>query len=51
LFSHPKSYFFGELKPHAKYNNPFWEKINPERREKERERERVREITPLIVDT
>ena len=50
FFSHPKSYFFCELKPHAKFWNPT---ITPSGRKvtRRREREREEKITPLIVDT
>ena len=38
FLSHPFSFCYGHLKPHAKFqNNPFWEKSNP-RRMKERKK-------------
>ena len=41
---HPKSYFFCELKPHAKFQNPT---ISPSGRKVTRRREEEREITPF----
>ena len=48
IFTHPKSYFFGELKPHTKFKNPT---ITPSGRKVSVVEERKREKTPLIVDT
>ena len=46
---YPKSYFFGDLKPHAKFGNPT---ITPSgRKVTTSEEKEEREKTPLIVDT
>ena len=46
LFVQPKSYFLGDLKPHAKFGKPT---ITPSGRKVTQRREE--KITPLIVDT
>ena len=47
---HPKFYFFCDLKPHPKFQNPT---ITPSGRKvaQAEEEERRREKTPLIMDT
>ena len=47
MFSHPKSYFFCDLKPHAKFQDPT---ITPSWRKVSGGEEEERKM-PLIVDT
>jgi hypothetical protein len=52
IFFHPKSYFFSELKPHAKFQNPT---INPfgrkvtRRKERKKERNREEKVQSKLV--